>query len=235
MAVSIKGIILYRPADSLDEHQVARVAILLAPRRDPRPILALWRAALGRSGERVARPTCSLSYADRLKTDSIVAYEIRNMATGKENAMARTFQFDVEAVVKQLNRILQMELAAVIYYTHYSFMIYGHARIPITSWLRDNASESLAHAQEAGQMIMRLHKRPALGIAALPTTQHNTIDEILAESIQREEAGVELYRELLALVKDKSVVLEEYATRLVSAEAVHLREMELMAMQRAPD
>jgi hypothetical protein len=27
-------------------------------------------------------------------------------------------------------------------------------------------------------------------------------------------------------VKDKSVVLEEYATRLVSAEAVHLREME---------
>ena len=50
-----------------------------------------------------------------------------------------------------------------------------------------------------------------------------------------EEAGVELYRELLALVKDKSVVLEEYATRLVSAEAVHLREMELMAMQRPPD
>ena len=83
--------------------------------------------------------------------------------------MARAFQFDVDIVVEQLNRILQMELAAVIYYTHYSFMIYGHARIPITSWLRDNATESLAHAQEAGQMIMRLHKRPALGIAALPT------------------------------------------------------------------
>jgi hypothetical protein len=64
-------------------------------------------------------------------------------------------------------------------------------------------------------MIMRLHRRPALGIAALPTTPHNTIDEILTESIQREESGVELYRELLALVKDKSVVLEEYATRLV--------------------
>jgi len=105
----------------------------------------------------------------------------------------------------------------------------------ITAWLRDNATESLAHAQEAGEMIMRLHRRPALGIAALPTTPHNTIDEILTESIQREESGVELYRELLALVKDKSVVLEEYATRLVSAEAVHLREMELMLMKRAPD
>ena len=147
--------------------------------------------------------------------------------------MARSFQFDVDDVVEKLNRILQMELAAVIYYTHYSFMIYGHARIPITSWLRDNATESLAHAQEAVQMIMRLHKRPALGIAALPTTHHNTIDEILTESIEREEAGVELYRELLALVKDKSVVLEEYAMRLVSAEAVHLREMEVMLMTRA--
>ena len=69
--------------------------------------------------------------------------------------MARTFQFDVDIVVEKLNKILQTELAAVIYYTHYSFMIYGHARIPITSWLRDNAAESLAHAQEAGQMIMR--------------------------------------------------------------------------------
>jgi len=149
--------------------------------------------------------------------------------------MARSFQFDVGLVTEQLNRILQMELAAVIYYTHYSFMVYGHARIPITAWLRENATESLTHAQEAGQMIMRLHKRPALGIATLPTTQHNTIDEIVTELVEREESGVELYRELLALVKDKSVVLEEYATRMVATEAVHIREMELMLMQRAPD
>jgi bacterioferritin len=149
--------------------------------------------------------------------------------------MARAFQFDVDRVAEQLDRILQMELAGVIYYTHYSFMIYGHARIPITSWLRENAAESLAHAEEAGEMIMRLHKRPSLGIAALPITQHNTIDEILTESIEREEAGVDLYRELLALVKDKSVVLEEYATRLVASEAVHIREMELMLLKRAPD
>jgi bacterioferritin len=151
--------------------------------------------------------------------------------------MARSFQFDVglvDPIVELLDRILQMELSGVIYYTHYSFMIYGHARIPLTSWLRENATESLAHAQEAGEMIMRLHRRPALGIAALPITRHNTIDEILTESIQREESTVELYRELLRLVKDKSVVLEEYATRLIAAEAIHLREMELMVMTRAP-
>src|SRR5664279_3885704 len=97
----------------------------------------------------------------------------------RRNTMVRAFSFDVGPVVDQLDRILQMELAGVIYYTHYSFMVYGHARIPITSWLRGNATESLTHAQEAGEMIMQLHKRPALGIAALPTTRHNTIDEII--------------------------------------------------------
>jgi bacterioferritin len=53
--------------------------------------------------------------------------------------MERTYKFEVGPVVEQLDRILQMELASVVYYTHYSFMVYGHARIPITSWLRDNA------------------------------------------------------------------------------------------------
>jgi bacterioferritin len=145
------------------------------------------------------------------------------------------YKFDVDRVTEQLNRILQMELAGVIYYTHYSFMIYGHARIPITQWLQENATESLAHAQEAGQMIMRLHKRPELGIAKLPVTRHNTIDQILAESVEREEAGVQLYRDLMEMVKDKSITLEEYAQRLVAVEVVHIREMELMLMKSAPE
>jgi hypothetical protein len=30
-------------------------------------------------------------------------------------------------------------------------------------------------------------------------------------------------------------LLEEYATRMIAAEAVHIRELELMLMKRAPD
>ena len=58
------------------------------------------------------------------------------------------FKFDVDRVTAQLNRILQMELAGVIYYTHYSFMIYGHARIPITQWLREKYH--IARARSGG-------------------------------------------------------------------------------------
>ena len=148
--------------------------------------------------------------------------------------MARERNFDVDAAVKQLNRILEMELATIVYYTHYAFMIYGHARIPIRSWFNDQATESLTHAQEAGDLIVHLGHRPDMKIAPLPTTHHNTIDEILAEAVEREEDGVQLYRDLLDLIKDKSTVLEEYATRMVAAEAMHVSEMRLMLMRSAP-
>ncbi len=58
---------------------------------------------------------------------------------------------DTAAVVAVLNKIMEMELAGVVRYTHYSLMVFGYNRIPIVSWLRAQATESLAHAQEAGE------------------------------------------------------------------------------------
>ena len=60
---------------------------------------------------------------------------------------------DKKKVVDLLNQIMEMELAGVVRYTHYSFMVYGYGRIPIVSWLRSQANESLLHAQEAGELI----------------------------------------------------------------------------------
>ena len=40
--------------------------------------------------------------------------------------------------------------------------------------------------------------------------------------------------DLLELIKDKSTVLEEYATRMVAVEAMHVSEMQLMLMRSAP-
>lgn len=53
---------------------------------------------------------------------------------------------DTDKVVETLNRILEQELAGVVRYTHYSFMVYGFGRIPIVSWLQAQANEALAHA-----------------------------------------------------------------------------------------
>jgi len=49
-----------------------------------------------------------------------------------------------------LNEILEVELAGAVRYTQYSLMVYGHGRIPITSWMREQAAEALLHATQVG-------------------------------------------------------------------------------------
>lgn len=52
----------------------------------------------------------------------------------------RKSSLDKKAILETLNAILEMELAGAIRYTHLSFMVFGHSRIPIVSWLREQAS-----------------------------------------------------------------------------------------------
>ena len=97
--------------------------------------------------------------------------------------MTQNSTLDTNEVTKLLNRILEMELAGVVRYTHYSFMIYGPNRIPIVSWLRGQATESLTHSQEAGELVTHFGGHPSLGIGELlETHRHDTMD-ILAESL----------------------------------------------------
>ena len=85
-------------------------------------------------------------------------------------------QFDQTAAVALLNEILETELAGVVRYTHYSLMVFGHARIPIVSWLRSEANTCLAHATEAGELVTHLGEHPSLKIGALLaiTPKHKT-------------------------------------------------------------
>lgn len=135
---------------------------------------------------------------------------------------------DKPAVIKALNTILEMELAGVARYTHYSFMVYGYNRIPIVSWLRDQAKESLQHAFEAGEMITAFGEHPSLAIGPLLETHSHDIGDILRESLEHEQNGLQSYRELLALTQNRSVLLEEYARRLIAQEEMHLAEVDKM-------
>jgi bacterioferritin len=136
-----------------------------------------------------------------------------------------------KAVVKVLNRILELELAGVVRYTHYSLMIYGFNRIPIVSWLREQATESLTHAQAAGEWITTLDEHPSLAVGPLLETQKHDVGSILKESLEAEQAGLQLYKDLLALVEGKCIALEEYARGMVLAEEQHASEVVKMLRQ----
>jgi bacterioferritin len=137
-------------------------------------------------------------------------------------------KLDDSSVVRLLNRILELELAGVVRYTHYSFMVYGYGRIPIVSWLRSQADESLLHAQEAGELITQLDGHPSLAIGPLLETHTHDISAILEESLKHEDEGLTAYGDLLALVDGRSVMLEEYARRMISDETRHVGEVKKM-------
>jgi bacterioferritin len=131
-------------------------------------------------------------------------------------------------VIAQLNKILEAELAGVVRYTHYSMMIFGYTRIPIVSWFQAEATESLAHAQQAGEMITRLGGHPSLAIGPLLETHEHDIGQILRETLQAEHKALGLYMALLKLVANKNVALEEYARGLISQEEAHIDEIDKM-------
>jgi bacterioferritin len=136
--------------------------------------------------------------------------------------------FDEAAAVALLNDILETELAGVVRYTHYSLMVFGHSRIPIVSWLRGEASTCLEHANAAGELVTHLGEHPSLKIGALLETHKHGINDILLESLEAEKVGLGLYKKLLDLARDRSVLLEEYARKMIAEEEMHLGEVNKM-------
>src|SRR6478736_182425 len=135
---------------------------------------------------------------------------------------------DKQAVVDLLNEILETELAGVVRYTHYSLMVFGHSRIPIVSWLRGEANTCLAHANAAGELVTQFGAHPSLKIGALLETHKHGINDILLESLEAEKAGLTLYKHLFDLVRDGSVLLEDYARNMISEEETHIGEVAKM-------
>src|SRR5213595_2454464 len=136
-------------------------------------------------------------------------------------------KFDAKQVISVLNRLLEAELAGVVRYTHYSFLVFGFGRIPIVSWLRDQANESLSHAQQIGEWITALGAYPSLEIGPLLDSHKHDITAMLRESLETERSALELYRELLGLVAG-NVALEEFARQMIHAEELHAAEVDKM-------
>lgn len=130
--------------------------------------------------------------------------------------------------VEILNKILEMELAGTIHYTHYSFMVFGYNRIPIVSWLEKQATESMAHARAAGELVTQLGAHPSLAIGPLLETHKHDIGDILRESLSHEKKTLVEYEKLLALVQGEDVMLEEFAREHIYLERLHIGEVDKM-------
>ena len=133
-----------------------------------------------------------------------------------------------ELVIKKLTEIFDLELSGVIRYTHYSLMIFGPNRLPLISFFKEQAKESLAHANLAGEHITGLGGHPPLNIKEIKETFKHDISEILKETLAHEKRAIQTYYELLGIIDGQSVYLEEYARSMIGQEELHALEVEKM-------
>ena len=135
---------------------------------------------------------------------------------------------DLKKVCEILNEVMECELAGVVRYTQSSMMVSGPHRIPIVGFLKEQANESLLHAQQAGEILTSLDGHPTQKIAKIKETNRHTIKDILEESLEHEMHAVDLYKDLLSLVEDRSIYLEEYARGMIGEEEQHSLELKKM-------
>jgi bacterioferritin len=137
-------------------------------------------------------------------------------------------QLNESQVCDILNEIVELEMAGVVRYAHSSLMVRGPNRIPIVTFLQEQANESLAHALQAGEFITGFNGHPSQRIANIEENHDHSVLQILQESLDHEMAAVEMYKKLLTEVADASIMLEEYARGQIGMEEQHALEIRKM-------
>ena len=137
-------------------------------------------------------------------------------------------EINTNEVCDILNEIMEYELAGVVRYTHSSMMVSGPYRLPIVTFLKEQAAESLMQAQLPGEKIAAFDGHTSQKIAKIQETNRHTIKDILEESLEHELHALSLYKKLLTSVENKSVYLEEYARSQIGEEEQHSLELKIM-------
>ncbi len=138
-----------------------------------------------------------------------------------------------EQICQRLNEILANELAGAMMYLHYSFYIYGHARIPIVGWLRAQSNEGMAHATLVGDKVITYGGDPVTH----PThgkfpPKFDSLDDMLRVGLSLELEVFNQYAALLAEVEGKPehLGLRVFLEAQITEESGHIEEIQKMLL-----
>ena len=135
---------------------------------------------------------------------------------------------DKEKVLDIMSKIFDHEIKGVVRYTHYALMVFGPNRLPHIQFFREQAKESLMHADMVGEHITGLDGHPPLNTGNIEESHKHDINDILSETLEHEREAIKMYYKLLELVQDKSVYLEEFSRSMIGQEELHVLEVEKM-------
>ncbi len=137
-------------------------------------------------------------------------------------------KLDLDKTLATLNEVLKYELAGVVKYTHFALMVTGPNRLSLDKFFKEQASESLEHAQAAGELLTGLGGHPSQAIPEIEETNKHSIRDLLNESLNHEKKAIGLYQDLLKESENKSLYIEEYAREMIKQEEMHGIEIKKM-------
>ena len=132
---------------------------------------------------------------------------------------------DNDKTISILNDILEYELAGVVKYTHFALMVTGPNRLILDKFFKAQATESLQHAQQAGELLTGLSGHPTQTIPKINETNQHSVKNLLSESLLHEEKAISLYNQLLECSQGTSLYIEEYAREMIKTEEMHSIEI----------
>jgi bacterioferritin len=133
-----------------------------------------------------------------------------------------------------LNRVMQAELAGVVRYTSYALIIVGPNRLPLVDFMKAQATESLAHALQVGELLTGLDGIPSVTIQDIDGPAPSSVADVLQASLDHEQGALTIYKQLLAEVEGKSVYLEEFSRSQIAAEELHVMEIRKLLRDYTP-
>jgi len=128
-------------------------------------------------------------------------------------------------LIEALNRMLAKEHACAIRYATHAALITGPYAEPVSTRLREIASDEIDHAGQLRKRICALGGMPTLNVEAAGLSPARTLEEILEENILEERGAIEEYEHILAGVSPLHVLLYDTLEEILKDEQEHLEEL----------
>lgn len=133
-------------------------------------------------------------------------------------------------LIENLNRVLGLELAAVIQYMQHSFLVTGTEREVYRSYFRKQSEESHDHATTLGDKIVALGGLPTVEPGMI--RQSTDLNEMLKQDLALEREALSAYMAAWESCKDDERPTRFQLEERIYQEQLHVDELEKLTSER---
>jgi bacterioferritin len=133
-------------------------------------------------------------------------------------------------LIENLNRVLSLELAAVIQYMQHSFLVTGTEREVYRGYFRKQSEESLSHANTLGDKVVALGGVPTVEPGMI--SQSTDLNEMLKQDLALEREALAAYMTAWESCKDDERPTRFQLEERIYQEQLHVDELEKLTSER---